>query len=118
MRTTILTIIVIACSFPASAQTLTGTPYVIDADTITIGHERIRLQGIDAPETDQICLDSKGVVWSCGTVAHDRLIQHIGGTRRLASPAARNAPAAPPSYQRDNAPDRGFSGERGLASLR
>src|SRR5215470_15977201 len=49
---------------PRCAETLTGPATVVDADTIVVGGERIRLQGIDAPETDQICLDSKGVVWS------------------------------------------------------
>ena len=49
-----------------------------DADTIVIGGETIRLQGVDAPETDQICLDSRGALWNCGIDARDRLIRHIG----------------------------------------
>jgi len=77
MRTFVLAL-AIACSVPAYAQTLTGVPYVIDADTISIGTDRIRLQGIDAPETDQICLDDHGKPWSCGIEARDRLIQHLG----------------------------------------
>jgi hypothetical protein len=60
------------------AQTLTGTATITDGDTIVIGGETIRLQGIDAPETDQICLDSRGAVWNCGIDARDRLIRHIG----------------------------------------
>jgi len=68
----------VACCASAYAQTLTGTARVTDADTILIGSERIRLQGVDAPETDQICLDSRGAVWNCGIDARDRLIQHIG----------------------------------------
>ena len=43
-----------------------------------IGSERIRLQNVDAPELDQICLDSMGEVWTCGIDARDRLIRHIG----------------------------------------
>src|SRR5262249_39900448 len=42
------------CGFSACAQTLTGTATIIDADTIVIRSERVRLQGVDAPETDQI----------------------------------------------------------------
>jgi endonuclease YncB( thermonuclease family) len=57
---------------------LTGTVSVTDADTIVIGGERIRLQGVDAPETDQICLDNRGTLWNCGIDARDRLIRHIG----------------------------------------
>jgi endonuclease YncB( thermonuclease family) len=62
----------------AHAQTLTGAARVVDGDTIAIGGERIRLSGIDAPEINQTCLDDKGLPWRCGTVARDRLIQHIG----------------------------------------
>jgi endonuclease YncB( thermonuclease family) len=51
---------------------------ITDADTIVIGGETIRLQGVDAPETDQICLDSRGGLWNCGIVARNRLIQYIG----------------------------------------
>jgi Staphylococcal nuclease homologue len=50
----------------------------LEADTIVIGSERIRLQGVDARELDQICLDSMGEVWTCGIDARDRLIRHIG----------------------------------------
>jgi endonuclease YncB( thermonuclease family) len=68
----------IACCASASAQTLTGTAKILDADTIAIGNERIRLQGVDAPETDQTCLDSTGALWNCGIDARDRLTRHIG----------------------------------------
>jgi hypothetical protein len=57
---------------------LTGTATITDADTIVIGAETIRLQGVDAPETDQICLGSRGGLWNCGIVARNRLIQYIG----------------------------------------
>jgi endonuclease YncB( thermonuclease family) len=66
------------CDFSACAQTLTGTATIIDADTIVIRSERIRLQGVDAPETDQICLNSRGAPWNCGIDARDRLLRHIG----------------------------------------
>jgi endonuclease YncB( thermonuclease family) len=81
MRTVVRTSIValaVTCCASACAQTLTGTAGVTDADTVVIGGETIRLQGVDAPETDQICLDSRGAVWNCGIDARDRLIRHIG----------------------------------------
>jgi hypothetical protein len=40
---------------------------VIDGDTIAINEWRIRLEGIDAPETDQVCLDAKSKRWTCGS---------------------------------------------------
>lgn len=45
---------------PAFAAEITGIPRIVDGDTVEIGHVKIRLSGIDAPETDQICLDAKG----------------------------------------------------------
>ena len=36
---------------PASADTLKGAPRVIDGDTIELAGERVRFQGIEAPES-------------------------------------------------------------------
>jgi endonuclease YncB( thermonuclease family) len=36
---------------------------------------------IDAPEIDQVCLDSVGAVWWCGRTAREELIRHIGSER-------------------------------------
>ena len=40
----------------ALAEDITGTASVIDGDTIDIHGTRIRLHGIDAPESRQTCL--------------------------------------------------------------
>jgi endonuclease YncB( thermonuclease family) len=56
---------------------LTGSARVIDGDTIAIGSRYVRLDGIDAPETDQVCFDPKGDRWTCGVAARDRLSSHI-----------------------------------------
>jgi endonuclease YncB( thermonuclease family) len=67
---------------PVFAQTtLTGFARVVDADTIAIGGERIRLQGLDAPEIDQPCLDVTSAVWWCGRAAREELIRHVGPER-------------------------------------
>jgi endonuclease YncB( thermonuclease family) len=39
---------------------IVGKAWVIDGDTINISGTHIRLEGIDAPELDQPCTDSKG----------------------------------------------------------
>jgi endonuclease YncB( thermonuclease family) len=57
---------------------LRGQPRIIDGDTIEIGNTKIRLEGIDAPETDQLCLDTKGAEWACGIAARDQLIRRAG----------------------------------------
>ncbi len=51
---------------------IAGTATVVDGDTIKIRGERIRLHGIDAPESRQICrLDGKP--WRCGRDATNAL---------------------------------------------
>jgi len=68
---------VLVCT-TALAADLTGIPRVSDGDTIAIGDAKIRLEGIDAPETDQICLDEHGAKRTCGIEARDRLAARIG----------------------------------------
>jgi endonuclease YncB( thermonuclease family) len=43
-----------------------GIVRVIDGDTLDVGGARIRLHGIDAPETDQSCVRENGTEWACG----------------------------------------------------
>jgi endonuclease YncB( thermonuclease family) len=63
---------------PSSLQeSLTGIPTVTDGDTIRIGNTRIRLHGIDAPETNQIC-ERNGKKWRCGREATKALRTVIG----------------------------------------
>jgi endonuclease YncB( thermonuclease family) len=63
----------------ALAEEIQGIPRIVDGDTVQIGTVKIRLQGVDAPETDQLCLDRDGKRWTCGIEARDRLIQKAGG---------------------------------------
>ena len=62
----------------AQAADISGVPRIVDGDTLTIGATKVRLEGIDAPETDQICLNANGVRWTCGIDARDRIAAHIG----------------------------------------
>ena len=56
-------------TLPAAAEPLVGVPSVIDGDTIEIHGQRIRLNGIDAPESAQICLDVARNKYRCGQKA-------------------------------------------------
>jgi endonuclease YncB( thermonuclease family) len=50
----------LAATIAASAQEIDGRATVVDGDTIEIHGERIRLSGIDAPESKQHCEDASG----------------------------------------------------------
>jgi endonuclease YncB( thermonuclease family) len=58
---------------------VTGIPRIVDGDTIVLAGIKVRLEAIDAPETDQVCLDEKGIKWTCGVEARDRLTRRVGG---------------------------------------
>ncbi|CUH89490.1 Succinoglycan biosynthesis protein ExoI [Phaeobacter sp. CECT 5382] len=46
---------------------------VLDGDFLALGHLRIRLVGIDAPETAQQCNTAEGAFWECAVEAEDRV---------------------------------------------
>jgi endonuclease YncB( thermonuclease family) len=52
-----------------------------DADTLTVGGIRYRLDGIDAPELDQVCIDHRGNPYTCGRRALDALQDLVAGRR-------------------------------------
>ena len=56
---------------------MTGQATVIDGDTIEIHGTRIRLHGIDAPESGQLCM-AAGQRWRCGLRAGLALADKIG----------------------------------------
>src|SRR5580698_599245 len=62
----------------ANAADITGVPRIRDGDQVQIGSTRIRLNGIDAPAVDQLCLNNSGERWTCGVAARDELIKHVG----------------------------------------
>jgi len=68
----------LTCS-AAHAADFKGVPRIVDGGTLAIGAAKIRLERIDAPETDQICLNANGSRWTCGIDARDQLAAHIAG---------------------------------------
>jgi len=59
-------IVALIFSTSAFATDITGKAHIIDGDTISIGKTKIRLHGIDAPETKQTCLDHTNTPYMCG----------------------------------------------------
>jgi endonuclease YncB( thermonuclease family) len=73
---------------------LTGVPRVVDGDSLELAGHRIRLFGIDAPETAQDCRDARGQRYYCGRDARTALASAIGGASVSCTPVGE-------SYDRD-----------------
>ena len=59
-------------------RNLDGRVTVNDGDSLTLGTERIRLRGVDAPEFGQTCRKD-GADYPCGRRARERLVALIAG---------------------------------------
>ena len=64
----------------SSARTIAGRASVIDGDTIEIHGERIRFNGIDAPEATQLCEDTGGRTYRCGARSAEALAEWLASS--------------------------------------
>jgi endonuclease YncB( thermonuclease family) len=74
-----------------ATEPISGIPRIVDGDTLEIGTTKIRLASIDAPESDQVCLDANQQQWTCGIEARDRLAAYIGGRSINCAPTGTDA---------------------------
>lgn len=74
----ILVALALGCAGYAYAADISGVPRIVDGDTLAIGETKIRLEGIDASEADQICLSAASERWTCGLTARDQFVGHVG----------------------------------------
>ncbi|NWG23759.1 MAG: thermonuclease family protein [Pseudorhodoplanes sp.] len=69
-----IALLLIAFIGPAQAASIR----VADGDSFSIGKQRFRLHGIDAPELHQHCRDQSGKEWPCGERARTELRRLLG----------------------------------------
>jgi endonuclease YncB( thermonuclease family) len=81
LRSFILMLAVVSASQGSASQSPAADATVRDGGTIELADVTYRLDGIDAPELDQICIDEHADAWTCGVEARDQLSRLIGGRK-------------------------------------
>jgi len=66
-------VVSLLATMPANAADLSGRASIVDGDTLDVHGERIRLWGIDAPETTQLCRGRDRRPYRCGAQAANTL---------------------------------------------
>jgi len=62
----------------AQAADVTGVPKIRDGDQVAFGNQRVRLAGVAAPSSDQLCLNAASERWRCGAAAQEALAAFAG----------------------------------------
>lgn len=62
-----------------AGPTSAATAIVRDGSTLQLGNVTYRLDGIDVPTVDQLCIDEHADSWTCGIDARDQLARIVSG---------------------------------------
>jgi hypothetical protein len=73
MHRSLITLMFLLGSSTAFANDLVGQASIIDGDTLEIHGTRIRLWGVDAPESSQLCRGADSNLYRCGANAANDL---------------------------------------------
>ena len=79
MRSRVLLVATFILVFLPASQSFAATATVRDGGTLQLGNLTYRLDGIDVPSFDQLCIDEHADSWTCGIDARDQLTKLIGG---------------------------------------
>jgi endonuclease YncB( thermonuclease family) len=84
------------CGAPAalaasgSNEHINGVPRIVDGDTLELASTKLRLYGIDAPETQQQCLNGNNKRYACGVLSQGR--SHLAVQSASAQPCVAELP--------------------------
>lgn len=78
-KTSALALTALIWTGPAFAADISGTPTVIDAQTLEVDGQKLRLAGIAAPDPKQTCR-LKTRDYNCGRIATTALMDLVAGT--------------------------------------
>lgn len=87
-RLTCVVLIFLLSGGPALAHDLIGQASIIDGDTLEMHGIRIRLWGIDAPESTQLCRNEESSQYRCGAKAANDLDAFIARRPVSCSPVS------------------------------
>ena len=73
MHRALVILMLLLLSSTAFANDFVGQASVIDGDTLEIRGTRIRLWGVDAPESSQLCRGADSNLYRCGAAAANDL---------------------------------------------
>lgn len=79
---------------PRTGDIFSGRARVVDGDSLEVAGHRVRLFGIDAPESMQDCRDARGRMYPCGREARNALSAAVGSQPVSCTPVGE-------SYDRD-----------------
>src|SRR6186713_420555 len=79
MRSRIFLVAVLLFIVVPAGRSSAATAIVRDGGTLQLGNVTYRLDGIDAPAVDQLCIDQNADSWTCGIEARDQLNKLIEG---------------------------------------
>jgi endonuclease YncB( thermonuclease family) len=76
--------------FKASEPPIAGRAYAVGGDTLRIGQQTVRLDGVEAPDRDQTCARADNRRWRCGEAAQAALSRLVSGRQVSCDPAGKH----------------------------
>jgi endonuclease YncB( thermonuclease family) len=76
--------------FKTSEPPIVGRAFALGGDTLRIGRQTVRLDGIEAPDRDQTCPRGEHRRWRCGEAAQAALSRLVSGRQVHCAPAGKD----------------------------